>query len=163
CVPLTANFSYNTSNLTASFNDLSSTAIQWHWDFGDGVTSTSQNPGHTYANNGIYDVCLVVTDVCGQADTICHTVTVCEPLDVDFSYSVDNITVTFTDLSNSAIQWFWDFGDGGLSANQNPTHTYPSFGTYEVCLIAFNQCISDTICQTITLQCPPFDANFSFE
>lgn len=50
-----------TAPLLVSFNDLSSNAVSWAWDFGDGQQSTLQNPMHTYASVGTYDVELTVT------------------------------------------------------------------------------------------------------
>jgi len=163
CSPLATDFSFSTSNLTATFSDLSNTATQWQWDFGDGNTSTAQNPVHNFAANGTYEVCLTATDLCGNSNTACQNVTVCGPLATNYSYSLNNLSVSFTDLSNSAIQWLWTFGDGDVSTDQNPTHIYASYGTYEVCLIAFNLCTNDTMCKSINVECPPFDAAFQFE
>lgn len=64
--PPSANFSYTTSDLTAYFTDTSAdpdgTITSWSWTFGDGATSTAQNPSHTYASDGTYSVTLTVTD-----------------------------------------------------------------------------------------------------
>ncbi|MGD8474859.1 MAG: C1 family peptidase [Anaerolineae bacterium] len=65
-LPPTADFSFTTSGLTVDFTDESTdsdgTITAWNWDFGDGNTSTAQNPLHTYAADGIYNVSLTVTD-----------------------------------------------------------------------------------------------------
>lgn len=58
--PVTANFSYTDNNGTVTFIDLSSNATSWFWDFGDGSTSTAQNPTHVYAQSNNYTVTLVV-------------------------------------------------------------------------------------------------------
>lgn len=163
CAPLNANFSSTSSFLSATFNDLSATASQWHWDFGDGATSTSQNPSHTYGANGTFNVCLIATNLCGHADTLCQNITVCSALNIDFNYSTSNLSATFLDFSNNAIQWFWDFGDGSISTDQNPSHTYSSSGSYTVCLIAYNLCTFDTVCKIVEVECPPFSGDFSFE
>jgi len=70
-----ANFQCTPSNVTAIgdtvfFADNSSSAISWDWQFGDGAISTEQNPYHIYANNGSYDVTLVVSNVYGCKDTL---------------------------------------------------------------------------------------------
>ncbi|HCQ30748.1 MAG TPA: hypothetical protein DIU39_10705 [Flavobacteriales bacterium] len=61
-----------------TFNDLSTVnngvIASWYWDFGDGTTSTSQNPVHQYASTGSYFVCLLTTSSFGCADTICQNV-----------------------------------------------------------------------------------------
>ncbi|MCX7861506.1 MAG: PKD domain-containing protein [Bacteroidales bacterium] len=55
----------------------------------------------------------------------------------------------FTDMSNNATSWFWDFGDGITDNSQNTSHVYTSDGLYAVTLIASNSCGSDTATQTI--------------
>jgi len=58
----------------------------------------------------------------------------------------------FTDQSTGgAIQWFWDFGDGASSTQQNPQHTYQSFGTFTVTLIASDGNCRDTVTNTIVI------------
>ena len=70
-----ASFGYSASDLTIFFSDSSSTnAISWFWEFGDGNTSTSQNPIYTYFTEGAYNVCLSVTTASGCKDSICKTV-----------------------------------------------------------------------------------------
>jgi choice-of-anchor B domain-containing protein len=70
-----AAFSYTLATFTASFANVSQNATAWHWDFGDGNTSTLQSPTHTYAGNGIYTVCLIAVDTCGN-DTTCQSVNI---------------------------------------------------------------------------------------
>ncbi len=74
-----ADFNSDTMYHTATFTNLSSSnATAWEWDFGDGNTSTLQNPEHVYDTSGIYEVCLIVSNDCGQ-DTLCMDVTVDTP------------------------------------------------------------------------------------
>ncbi|MBC8488263.1 MAG: DNRLRE domain-containing protein [Bacteroidetes bacterium] len=73
----------------------------------------------------------------------------CDEPVADFVYSVNNNFVEFTDSSLYASSWTWDFGDGYYSTLQNPIHYYSEPGEYEVCLIAENDCGSDTICKTV--------------
>jgi hypothetical protein len=64
----------------------------------------------------------------------------------------DPFTVTFTDTSDaSPMKWQWDFGDGTASAEQNPTHTYKTAGTYNVTLTAWNELGSDTLVRQYTV------------
>lgn len=63
-----ADFNFEIDSLTVSFIDLSVGAVQWHWDFGDGNSSTLPHPQHTYAQPGAYQVTLAVTNgPCGSA------------------------------------------------------------------------------------------------
>lgn len=57
----------------------------------------------------------------------------------DFSTSINDLTVDFTDNSTTASSWDWDFGDGNTSTSQNPTHTYTADGTYNVRLVVGTQ------------------------
>lgn len=61
-----ANFNFSAAALTVYFTDGSSGATSYSWDFGDGTTSTAQNPSHTYATAGFYTVTLTVTNLCGS-------------------------------------------------------------------------------------------------
>ncbi len=82
-VPPTANFTFSTNNLAASFIDASTdgdgSIASWAWSFGDGGTSTQQNPSHTYAAAGSYTVTLTVTDNAGATNAVNKPVTVTPP------------------------------------------------------------------------------------
>ncbi len=157
--------------LTVSFTDLSTnTPTSWDWDFGDGNTSTEQNPTHTYQSAGTYTVALTATNSCGsdtETKTDYITVTCTAPV-ADFvgdpTSGVAPLDVSFTDQSTgNPTSWSWDFGDGGTSTVQNPTHTYQNAGTYTVTLTATNDCGSDTETKVdyITVQeCQPPVADF---
>jgi PKD repeat protein len=160
--PVMANFTYTTLGLTVAFTNLSTNAVSYIWNFGDGNTSTAVNPFHTYAANGIYEVCLIATDQLSLSDTACQTIFLCTSFSGGFSYVADGLTVSFTDQSPNATQWNWQFGDGTSSLVQNPVHTYPDNGTYTPCLVAANICgFTDTICKTITL-CGTLVPDFSY-
>jgi len=138
-------YTYNDLNdpLTASFIDVSDAAgviNSWSWDFGDGNTSTEQNPVHTYAEDGIYLATLTIGTEDDCEATISYEVYVgdiiwgggdCASI---YSYTVDpddNFTFNFIDESiGDVVEWFWEFGDGNTSTEQNPTHTYAEAGTY---------------------------------
>jgi PKD repeat protein len=144
-----ANFISNVSSgyvpLTVQFTDQSQNANGWSWDFGDGNTSTTQNPAHTYSALGIYNVNLVVTNVNGT-NSKSGTITVLQPAPVlpvanfisDTSSGYVPLTVPFTDRSENATEWSWDFGDGNTSTTQNPTHIFSVAGNYTVDLTAAN-------------------------
>jgi vibriolysin len=81
--PPTADFTYSTSDLTASFSSTSSdpdgSISSYSWSFGDGAGSTSADPSHTYSSEGGYSVTLVVTDNDGATDQVSKSVTVTAP------------------------------------------------------------------------------------
>lgn len=130
CEPYPAHF-VNTSSYDAP--------LLYYWDFGDGNTSTAENPTNIYLNAGQYSVSLTVISTYGCVDTI----TVIEP-DVilihpkpNAGFTVDRTTVTicdsqvqFTDQSQDAVSVVYDFDDMGLHSDQwNPLHTFLSEGT----------------------------------
>ena len=148
--------------LTVDFTDLSTGNItDWSWTFGDGGTSTLQNPSYLYTSPGTYSVSLVITGP-GGSDTVIKPayITVDLPAPVAGlsgtpTSGVAPLTVDFTDLSTGTItDWLWDFGDGGTAALQNPTHLYTSPGTYSVSLTVTGPGGSDTTTLTdyITVQ-----------
>ncbi len=159
CPNTNAAFSNSVSNYTASFTDLSmNTPTSWSWNFGDGTTSTAQNPSHTYTANGTYNVCLISSNACG-ADTVCDSVVIsCLGPVTYFQMTTSFITGIFTDMSgNNPTAWFWEFGDGSTSTAQNPAHVYGAHGAYQVCLTTYNQCDSNKFCATLFLQMESLD------
>ena len=163
CVSPTAGFSNSSNGLAADFTSTSTgMPTSWSWDFGDGTTSTSQNPSHNYLTQGTYNVCLTTTNVCGT-NTICQNVTIfCPTPTAGWANNSAGLIATFTDFtSNTPTAWNWNFGDGTTSNQQNPVHAFPSGGTYNVCLITTNQCGADTLCQNVLITCPTPTAAFS--
>ena len=133
------------------FTDASTNApLSWVWDFGDGNTSTVQNPTHTYDIPGTYTVCLTATNTAGS-NSVCEALTIVLPPVAGFTFEdQDGGTIAFTDASgNAPVEWSWDFGDSSTSNLQNPVHTYTTNGTYEVCLTVTNGAGMDVSCQSI--------------
>ncbi len=142
------------------FNNTSTQGLQYDWSFGDGTTSTTQNPYHVYSQPGTYTVCLTAwTQNPWCADTVCSTVTVnCgggTPCVADFSSSIFQNDAWFTNTSTgSADNYSWNFGDGFTSTAQNPSHYYAQPGTYTVCLTIWSSQDStcyDTHCEVVTI------------
>lgn len=154
CIDPVAAYTELTNVLTVAFTDASTDTDSWIWDFGDGNTSTQQNPTHTYAADGTYTVCLIAANNCG-ADTICMpvTVTTCATPTAAFTSSVNVGSVSFTNASTvgANASYSWDFGDGQTSTAQNPTNTYASNGTYTACLIVTDDCGADTLCNQVNV------------
>ncbi|MDD3686248.1 MAG: PKD domain-containing protein [Bacteroidales bacterium] len=153
-----ANFSANPLNgeapLNVNFTDQSANnPTEWLWDFGDGNTSTQQNPSHQYTTPGNYTVSLTVSNEFGEdTETKNNYITVDEPGEApiaDFSANPLNgyapLNVIFTDLStNDPTEWLWNFGDGNTSTQQNPSHQYTTSGNYTVSLTVSNEFGEDT-------------------
>ncbi len=170
--PPVANFSGTPTSgdvpLNVSFTDLSvNSPTSWSWTFGDGGTSTAQNPSYIYNAAGTYTVTLTATNAFGSdADTKVGYITVttppADPPVANFSGTPTSgdypLDVNFTDLStNGPTSWSWTFGDGGTSTVQNPSYTYNVSGTYTVALTATNAYGSDTktVVDYITVTEPP--------
>jgi PKD repeat protein len=142
--------------LQVTFADQSTnTPTSWSWDFGDGTTSTLQNPSHTYSQPGTYTVSLTAGNASGtNTKTRTGYITVGTPppaadFTADSTTGPAPLQVTFTDQStNTPTGWSWDFGDGGSSTSQNPSHTYNQPGTYTVSLTATNTGGSNTKTRT---------------
>jgi PKD repeat protein len=143
--------------LTVAFEDLSGgSPTSWSWDFGDGGTSTEQNPSHNYQTAGTYSVMLVATGTCGP-DTMIQTdlIVVDLPPAPVAAFSGDLISgclpleIAFTDESSGDITaWAWDFGDGGTDTAPHPTYTYITAGTFTVSLTVTGPGGSDTLTLT---------------
>jgi PKD repeat protein len=129
------------------FTDTISDAVSWLWDFGDGTTSTQQNPTHQYATTNNYHVGLTITTAAGCVHTFVGfnavTFTDYQP---SFSTTFNPngtypLPVNFTANAPGAVSWLWDFGDGTTSTQANPTHVYASAGNYVATLtVVINGC-----------------------
>ena len=144
-------FSFTVNGNTASFTNSSSNATSYEWDFGDGSTSTEENPTHTYATNGTYEVTLTATNDCGPS-SVTQNVTIVVPPTAGFSANTQEGCPTLEVMFNSgnsenAVSYVWDFpgGDPANSADPNPTVNYDTPGTYDVTLIVTNSAGSDTL------------------
>jgi gliding motility-associated-like protein len=156
CFPLCVNF--NDGSIAGS-----APITSWNWDFGNGVTSTQQNPQNCYATVGSFTPVLSVSDANGcfastnapqlinvqnnfpNAQFSSSTLLTCTPPEL---ITFENSSTGNTDLTAS-----WDFGDGNTStANGNVTHSYSSTGNYTVCLTVTNAIgCEDEQCQEIVL------------
>ena len=174
------NFTYTPANPKTTdiiqFNDSSTDEngyiASWYWDFKDGTNSIEQNPTHQYYNPGSYQVTLTVTDNNDGQNSYAQIITVTgpsvkppsnKPPIADFTYSPSNpkigSTINFYDNSNDSDgtieKWFWDFGDGTNSTEQNPVHTYKIIGEFNVNLtVTDDDDASDYIQKTISVSKP---------
>jgi PKD repeat protein len=159
------------------FTDISSQnggpdLYSWEWYFGDpnsGIenSSNSQNPSHSFTDPGTYSVTLIVANTFGCTDTVIHDVIVDSLPNIDFTMADDTICANqlaeFTATGNNINTWFWEFGDGGTSIDQNPDYLYSSTGTYTVTLTATGaDGCTNSVSHIIEVRPEP-SANFSYE
>jgi PKD repeat protein len=168
--PPVANFTFSCNGLACSFTSTSSdpdgSITAYSWTFGDGTSSTAQNPSHTYAAGGTYTVRLTVTDNRGGTASASKSVTVNQPPVANFTFSCNGLACSFTSTSSdpdgSITAYSWTFGDGTSSTAQNPSHTYAAGGTYTVKLtVTDNRGATASASKSVTVNQPPV-ANFTF-
>ncbi len=145
--------------LSVKFLDQSSGASAWSWSFGDGARSSDREPVHTYTSSGVYEVSLTVTGQSGEKVTAVKSqfvyvsgIDILRPTVPVAQFSANRtggsapLTVEFTDASTGSPGfWWWQFGDGSASAEQNPVHLYQRPGMYDVTLTVFGEGGSDTV------------------
>jgi PKD repeat protein len=150
CSPATFAFHNTTTGLPKTFN----------WNFGDGTTGTGPlPPAHTYTYTGkkdtVYVIQLIATNSCGT-DTASQQVIV-YPNTVKAFFNTSSVSgcvphsVTFSNFSTGGNSIAWNFGDGNISTQTNPTHIYLTPGTYTVSQFVTNGCSYDTARNVITV------------
>ncbi len=158
--------------LLINFNNTSTGAVNYYWEFGDGNNSTQVNPSYTYVNNSDSDtsfiVMLVSSTTFGCSDTAYDTIVIHPAPKAIFStnYTPDcgPVSVSFTDSSLNSVAWQWDFGDSTGSSLQNPTHIFQNqtlfiqIFTVTLIVTSTNGC-TDTASMDITVYPEP---QFSF-
>ncbi|MCW3463367.1 PKD domain-containing protein [Chitinophaga nivalis] len=155
---------------TTQFQAQSKDATQWTWNFGDGTTSSLENPTHTYTREGIYDIKLTATNGNGCTKTVnlpgyiriikpvltiqTSAMTGCVPLSVDFK--------ALLNITEPIVSYEWDFGDGSTATDAAPTHIFTKEGTFTVTLRirTASGCVATatTLIQTGTLPVVDFTA-----
>jgi len=175
----TINFSANKTTgctpLDVQFTDLSSSTdsiVQWQWDFGDGNISSTQNPLYTYTTTSQFNVKLKATTNKGCFNAIEKNdfIKTEGTLQADFSFATNAVhctlpmTVNFTNNSvgTGTLHYQWFFGDGAISAEQNPVHNYTTTGTYSVKLVVTNTLgCTDTLVKQNIINVGTVQSNFN--
>ncbi|MBS3778429.1 MAG: PKD domain-containing protein, partial [Candidatus Thermoplasmatota archaeon] len=164
----------DTISFTCTSTDEDGSIESWNWNFGDGNTSTEENPTHSYAIRGDYDILLNVTDNHGATSQKTKSITVSNtPPTANFSFSPSTPktfqTITFTsssiDPDGSIVNSTWDFGDNTVNYSMNTTtHQYTNNGTYTVTLnVTDNNSATDEYSINITISNVGPTADFTVE
>ncbi len=173
-VPLTPDIFYTWTPAPTCFGD--STTFHgtsgfpistWHWDFDDGYFGTDSIVNHMYSDTGYYNVLLTITDTNGCINSLSHVVEVVPLPDLSMTLS-DTVLCSGGEVicsgssSDSITSWYWDFGDGSFSVNQNTTHYYGNGGTYQISLTATDTSgCSTTIIKSVIVSPSPV-AGYSY-
>lgn len=127
CVPLTVQWTDKSQGVYDTY--------LWEFPGGKPAVSTDANPVVVYTTPGQYDVSLTVTGELGSStysrEKIVKAFSVPQP---EFSYQVDELTVYFSSIGNPNLQHVWSFGDGVISQEKDPVHTFSEPGAYDVTL-----------------------------
>lgn len=161
---------YTTSVVSAAFNcpdsvcapalinfiNLSTNATTTAWNFGDGNTSTTVSPNHTYTSPGTYIVSLLSgnPNTCNKLDSFSKTITVFTSPVANWTYTPNptqaNKPIQFINQSTGATSYDWDFGDGTTSQLKDPIKSYKKEGLYHVCLVVSNiYGCKDSLCKDV--------------
>ena len=157
-----------------------STNTAFNWDFGDGNTSTDENPTHTYTTPGTYTVSLYAQNFCGTTDTVSKTVCVepelvpsftldnsngCSPLNVQITNTTDTSLscgsdeylweVVYTSDFCGTVPEVWSFTNGTDENSSTPSMRFETAGTYTLTLTTTNSCGSNSISETLEVKQPP--------
>jgi gliding motility-associated-like protein len=154
-------------NNTVPFTDHSTitgpaTITGWSWTFGDGGTSTAQNPSHAYPGVGTYNAVLTCTSSVGCVSSFTAPVTIGTGPAAVFTNNTPcpGSPTVFNNTSTGGTAYSWDFGDGNNSTATNPSHTYAGSGSYVVTLTVTGTgtCVA-TVTHTVTVNpLPPVTA-----
>jgi len=143
---ITADVNSGCENLLVNFTDITANSPDsWLWDFGDGTTSSLQNPAHNYLNGGVFDVMLTTSKggQCLSTSAFLAMVDVFAKPDIhitaDTTYACAiPFEVEFTDATANAISWVWDFGNATASTLASPLAEYTNYGSFDVSLKVTN-------------------------
>jgi PKD repeat protein len=121
--------------------------VKWAWKFGELTAKNDsadiQDPIHQYKTDGTYITRLIVKDQHGCYDTVDSTITVhVTPVSsFTFTENINNMTgkLLFNNKSSGADTYYWDFGNGQTSTDENPVVTYANDGSFLVMLISNNK------------------------
>lgn len=155
---------------TVTFDNTSTEATTYNWDFGDGNNSAAENPVHNYAQTGTFTVTLTATNDCGTEQTT-NTITIAGAPNAAFSANPETgctpMTVNFSNDSSgeiSSLAWRFPGGTPAFSTENDPSITYNNPGSFDVTLVVTNAAGVDSVVLTNYIQVgelPVADFNFT--
>lgn len=155
CVPSTIQF-------TDKSVDNSGSIVSWEWNFGDGTTSTQQNPSHSYTESGFYTVSLKITSSsgCSASSSRFRYIRIFAGVEADFNFKEPPtceppFVVNFDNITSGpgAMTYAWNFGNGSTSTTEDPSSSFTAPGNYEVSLTATSEFgCSNSTSKTISIQ-----------
>ena len=161
--------SYPKAGQEVQFADTSTgSPTSWQWNFGDGSTSTEQNPRHAFAAQGFYKVSLTAGNNAGSRVKSRTMTVMASAGTASFTFNPSSPqtgkAIQFTDTSsNSPTSWQWHFGDGTTSTTENPSHTYGAAANYTVTLNATGTSGTKTASRTLSVTpSATLSASFTF-
>lgn len=125
--------------------------ISWFWDFGDGTTSTLQNPSHTFVDTGYYDITLITSNSLGCTDTLIRPDYISAGQKPIINFAADTnqacalTDIQFINYTVGATDYIWYFGDGDTAMSANPVHGFAAIGDMDVILTASDRGCWDTL------------------
>ncbi|MBR9860756.1 PKD domain-containing protein [bacterium] len=142
------------------------TNVQWTWRFGDGQSSTEENPVHTYTQAGNFEIKLVVYTSAGCYDSTSQTVSISNNSTLNspaFSYSVNDLSINSENKGSTSLQYIWNWGDNSDSDTAfEVSHTYSMEDDYTVCLTARDVSTGCTADSCITVAVGNCNAYFTY-
>lgn len=154
-----------TVDFSVTMGDPDGDTLTYLWNFGDGNTSTSANPTHTYSAEGTYTVDLTVSDgfdpVMWSGSVLVNTPPVIDtaptvfPTPVSLESSTVQFTIAVSDANGDDLTVTWDFGDGGSDTGTSVSHTYPGSGDYTATVTVDDGTDSVQSTVDVTVNTPP--------
>jgi PKD repeat protein len=131
--------------------------VSYLWEFEGGIpaSSTASNPVVSYPIGGDFTVSLTVTNAVGSHTVTSEYINITTAPQAAFNPIINGAWVDFENNSVGSYYHNWNFGDESNSTENVPQHFYFENGEYEVTMVAFNDCFSDTTIQTITIAAEP--------
>lgn len=153
--------------VTLDFINTSESVTSLTWNFGNGQTSTNNNPSVTFLETGTYPVTLIVSNPYGCQDTIVKNLFIYPQPKANFEVTkaaCEHEAITFINNTTNATEFLWKFGNGDTSTTRHPIYTYKQAGNYPITLIASydGYCIDSIIQQNAIEIFESPTANFRF-